>query len=1294
MKRKNSTDAIKFRQKAEALLNKKQKKPKSTDLEVDTLALIHELEVHQIELEMQNDELVIAKENAEALEKKYTELYDFAPIGYLTLSKTAEITEINFAAASMLQKERLHLIKTNFTLYISQNSHLVFNTFLERVFKSILKQTCEVTLSIKNHSPIYVNIDGILSSDGNECLIALADITLKKEAEDKLIQSELKFRNLAETAKVAIAIYGAALGKEDCFYVNTYWETITGYSKKEAENMEALAIVAPEFKAIVKERAQMRLSGKKVSDNYEIRIITKNGDSRWIEFSATLIKFGGKDAILSSAIDTTERKNFGLKLQRSTQLLEASQRIAKVGGWELDIATGSLFWTDETYRIHDTSPSEFNPTVDAGVSYFLPESRKIISKALKLAMEKGVGYDLELETYTTKGRYIVVRTTCEVTLHEGKPIKLTGAFQDITKQKEQETKLIEAKEKAEISQVFLDNIIDNIGDAVFVKDEESRLLLVNDAFCKLFDLKRENVIGKTLAEDVLPAERESFLRADKNVINTGIESLVEEELTVRNLKPKIISSRKTRYIDAHNKKYLIGISRDVTQKINSEKQLQESKTKFEILSEVTFEGILIHDNGVPVDMNTAFPKLFGYTKGEFLNKNLIKIIIHKNNQETVINHIKIEYHRPYEVIGIKKDGTEFPLEIEGKTYLSQDNKKLRATAFRDITERKIAEQKIKDSEAKINSILNSLPSSVCVIDDAGNILHVNDAWKQFGATNSNKIKDTTCTEYNYFDVCKSDFENEDTNLILEGLIGLLNGKIEKFEYEYPCHTPNEKHWFLMSADLMKTSEKQIVISHRDVTSLKIAEQELKESLYKNKLAIDIAQLGVWTFDAKTNKLIWNDTLFEIFDTTPEEFDGTRESFEKYIHPKDLEYVNTEQQKVFEKEPMSNINFRIQRPSGEIRDIEASAIPIVEADKLVKILGVNRDVTEAVMAKKKLNDAFNEISDLKLKLEAENVYLKEELKLEGSFEDIIGTSKSLKKVLKQVEHVAKTDTTVLVLGETGTGKELIAKAVHSNSNRKNKPLIKVNCSALPAELIESELFGHEKGAFTGAINRKIGRFELAHNGTIFLDEIGDLPIDLQTRLLRVLQENEFERLGGETTIKVDVRVITATNRNLEELVVEGKFRQDLYYRLNVFPITSPPLRKRKEDIPSLIHYFINKHNNKTKNVIKSVHKNAIDKLVNYDWPGNVRELEHVIERAIVLNYGSQLRLGNWFVGDNTDMALHKEFITLEQSERDYIAKVLEKTNGKIRGKNGAAEILGLKPTTLESRMKKLNISKNK
>ena len=376
--------------------------------------------------------------------------------------------------------------------------------------------------------------------------------------------------------------------------------------------------------------------------------------------------------------------------------------------------------------------------------------------------------------------------------------------------------------------------------------------------------------------------------------------------------------------------------------------------------------------------------------------------------------------------------------------------------------------------------------------------------------------------------------------------------------------------------------------------------------------------------------------------------------------------------------------------GEPLWFESKIGPLEKSGIITQVIIVSRDITERKAAELDLKRALNENIELKQQIEAENIYLKEELKLDGSFNEIVGSSKRLKKTLKQVVRVAKTDTTVLILGETGTGKELIARAIHNASDRKDKPMVKVNCSALPAELVESEFFGHEIGAFTGAVKRKIGRFELAHGGTIFLDEIGDLPLGLQTRLLRVLQESEFERVGGEVTIKVDVRVITATNRNLKEEIVNGDFRQDLYYRLNVFPITCSALRDRIDDVPILVNHFVNKYSHKVNKKIKTINQKSLDRLMKYKWPGNVRELEHIIERAVILNEGGQLRLGNWFMDNGLDHAVPDGLTTLEIVERDYIIKVLEKTNWKIRGKNGAAEILGMQPTTLESRMKKRDI----
>ena len=328
-----------------------------------------------------------------------------------------------------------------------------------------------------------------------------------------------------------------------------------------------------------------------------------------------------------------------------------------------------------------------------------------------------------------------------------------------------------------------------------------------------------------------------------------------------------------------------------------------------------------------------------------------------------------------------------------------------------------------------------------------------------------------------------------------------------------------------------------------------------------------------------------------------------------------------------------------------------------------------------------------------RLQAQNQYLREEIKLNNNFEEIISKSKNFQKVLQQLEKVASTDATVLILGESGTGKELLARAVHNISNRSKRPLVKVNCATLPANLIESELFGHEKGAFTGAMDKKIGRFELADGGTIFLDEIAELPVELQAKLLRVLQEGEFERLGNPRTMKVNVRVIAATNRNLEQAIEKKEFREDLFYRLNVFPIISPPLRDRKEDIPLLVKHFCQKHEAKIGKRIIHIEPEVIEALMEYNWPGNIREVENLIERAMIISHGNILEYGDWLpVAKKSAIAGKNNLLKLEDVEKEHIIEVLKKTNWKISGEKGAAKMLGLNATTLEARMKKMGIKR--
>ena len=339
-------------------------------------------------------------------------------------------------------------------------------------------------------------------------------------------------------------------------------------------------------------------------------------------------------------------------------------------------------------------------------------------------------------------------------------------------------------------------------------------------------------------------------------------------------------------------------------------------------------------------------------------------------------------------------------------------------------------------------------------------------------------------------------------------------------------------------------------------------------------------------------------------------------------------------------------------------------------------------------------AFDEIADLKAKLEKEKVYLEEEIRTDHDFGEIVGDNAALRRVLKEVETVASTDSTVLIRGETGTGKELIARALHHLSPRRERTFIKLNCAAIPTGLLESELFGHEKGAFTGAVAQKVGRFELANGGTLFLDEVGDIPLELQPKLLRVLQEQEFERLGSARTTRVDVRLVAATNRDLAQMVADGRFRRDLYYRLNVFPVVLPPLRERKGDIPQLVRHFTQRFARRMGRHIETIPAGALDALVRYSWPGNVRELENVIERAVILSPGPTLHVP---LGDLQSVIAPAEgarraALTLAEAERQTILRALRDAHGVVAGPKGAAARLGVKRSNLQWKMKKLGITR--
>jgi formate hydrogenlyase transcriptional activator len=339
-------------------------------------------------------------------------------------------------------------------------------------------------------------------------------------------------------------------------------------------------------------------------------------------------------------------------------------------------------------------------------------------------------------------------------------------------------------------------------------------------------------------------------------------------------------------------------------------------------------------------------------------------------------------------------------------------------------------------------------------------------------------------------------------------------------------------------------------------------------------------------------------------------------------------------------------------------------------------------------------SYQELAEMKERLATEKLYLEDEIRLDQNIGNMVGEGPAFQSILKSIQIVAPTDATVLILGETGTGKELVARAIHELSDRRKGTFVKVNCAAIPASLLESELFGHEKGAFTGAVGQKIGRFELAHQGTLFLDEIGEMPLELQSKLLRVIQDQEFERVGGNRTIRVDVRFVVATNRDLKAMADDNRFRADLYYRLHVFPLNVPPLRELREDIPLLTRYFVQKYAQRMKRSIENIPSAALDALSRYDWPGNIRELQNVIERSVILTSGSVLTVAiPELMGKAAGAGLHSRASDVSQTaERENILRALKEAKGLVGGPNGAAARLGLKRTTLQSRMRKYNIAR--
>jgi PAS domain S-box-containing protein len=613
----------------------------------------------------------------------------------------------------------------------------------------------------------------------------------------------------------------------------------------------------------------------------------------------------------------------------------------------------------------------------------------------------------------------------------------------------------------------------------------------------------------------------------------------------------------------------------------------------------------------------------------------------------------------------------------------------------DLEERKRAEEALRKSEERWRSVFENSAIGVALTDHNGRFLTTNHVFQAMMGYTEEELR-----ALHILDLTHEDYRQANWALITE----LLEGTRRQFQIEKQHRRKDGSLiWVSNNVSLVPGTERVprfIMALSEDITQRKRAEDTLRSSEAFLLDAQRLTRTCSWRHEVLSGKVTVSAEGLAMYGIEPEDDASSADFYHRRKHPQDRPEVEQAYAAALRGKSDFEAEFRIVLPDGTTKHIRSIGHPILdERGDVVEFVGASIDVTEHHRARADLEKAFEEIKGLKDQLHDENVVLREQIDQAFMFDEIVGTSSALQGVLSRLMKVAPTDSSVLVSGETGTGKELVARAIHKRSRRAQRAFVSVNCAALAPSLISSELFGHEKGAFTGALQRRLGRFELANGGTIFLDEIGELPLDTQVALLRVLQEREFERVGGTQPIKIDVRVIAATNRDLEAAVANGTFRPDLYYRLNVFPIEVPPLRERQDDVLMLLEFFVHRFAQKMGKHFKKIDKRTVELFRSYPWPGNIRELQNVVERSVIVSSGGVFCVdAAWLSRDSRRVSLPQQPEPADvdedtSRERQIIEDALAGSRGRVSGPNGAAARLRVPPSTLEHRIKTLRIRKN-
>ena len=1022
-----------------------------------------------------------------------------------------------------------------------------------------------------------------------------------------------------------------------------------GKKKEELIGRRIPDILNPDvFESEIKGRLDECFAGKPVE--FEMTYQYPDRGSRELLISYLPITGrGGVDRVACVLLDITEKKKADRALKLFRTLIDHSSDAVVV----VDPETGRFLDVNEKAcrdfgctreELLSLGESDIDPTADDA-------SRQATISEL---ISKGSLLKETIHRRKDGSIYPVEVSLKHVALDRNYVIAVT---RDISERKRAELALRESEDRYR-------DLVEHSADLVCTHDLKGRLLSVNPAPARSLGYEIHELLDMSMRELVAPEFREQFDAYLERISAEGADRGLLCVMTRRGQR-RIWEYNNTLRTEGVAQPVVRGLAHDVTERLRAEGGLRRSEERYRLLFEKNLAGVAISSlDGVALDCNEAWARMLGYDSvDEVRGRSAEEFYFDVADREPARSDLlRTGVAVGGEVRLKRKDGTPVWILYDSVVCPASGDRQtvIQATGI-DITKRKSTQEALRKSEEHFRCLVEQATDGIFIADAEGRYLDANTAGADMLGYSRAEILGLSIADV----VVGQEVERIPTEI---GRV--VRGATVRSDWIFRRKDGSSFPGEVCGKRLPDGRLQGIV---RDMTERKRVEEEMRRSEERFRVALKDSPITVFSQDSELRYIwVYNPQFcwqYDVLGKTDEEVLGKK----KTAALTELK-GRVLQTGVSEREEVAISN------NGTTHAFDVSIEPLFGADgKVAGITGAYMDIA-------RLRELADRLQDAKDRLAQEKTYLEHEIEAELGFEKIIGHSAALREVLRKARIVAPTDSTVLLLGETGTGKELVARSIHGLSSRKDKTFVKLNCAAVPSGLLESELFGHEKGAFTGAASQKVGRIELADKGTLFLDEIGELPPELQPKLLRVLQDREFERLGGVQTLRVDVRIISATNRDLEEDLANKLFREDLFYRLNVFPLRLPPLRERREDIPALVHYFVDKLAMRMAKHIDTIPDESMRVLRNCDWPGNIRELENMMERMVIMTRGSVLAPPP---AELNDVAESSED-NLTEMEREHIIRILRETHGLLAGPDGAASRLGLKRTTLQSMLKRFRI----